>query len=195
MLIFFELLKSESLNIDIPLYSFLIGLLKTPSLFWSMCDFVLYYNNHFEAPSYKLIANEVANNDEYKIIHHYDEFLTDIYLLLGDPKAKTIAFDWDNTVGADIPFFSYLMDRFRYVGFDPVVCSLRGPEEDNEEEMRDKLGRTDIDIHLTDGVSKLKYMKNQDCNVNLWIDDFFPAICRDDNPLLKENNIDFTSYW
>ncbi len=151
----------------------------------------MYYNHQFDAPAYKLIAAEIAEKDDYKIIHHYDEFAIDIYLLLGDPEAKTIAFDWDNTVGADVPFFSYLIDRFRYAGFDPVICSLCGPEQENIDEMQDKLGRTDIDIHLTDGISKLKYMQDHDCEVNLWIDDFFPAICKHDTPLLRANKIKY----
>ncbi len=156
-----------------------------------MCDFVLYYNHDLEAPAYQLIAAEIAENDEYKIIHYYDEFAIDIYLLLGDPEAKTIAFDWDNTVGADPVFFSYLIDRFRKEGYDPVICSLRGPGEGNIEEMYQKLGRTDIEIHLTDGEPKIKYMQRHKCTVNLWIDDFFPAICKHDNPLLKQNKIDY----
>lgn len=159
-----------------------------------MCDFVLYYNNRLDAPAYQIVQQQVAKNDEYKIIHHYDEFKIDIYLLLGDPQGETIAFDWDNTVGADIPFFSKLIDQFRDRGFDPVICSLRGPEVENVDEMQEKLGRSDIDIHLTDGIAKLRYMRKHDCNVNLWIDDFFPAVCRQDNPLLKANKIDFASY-
>ena len=156
-----------------------------------MCDFVMYYNNDRNSPAYKLISTEIANNHNYQIIHHYDEFLIDIYLLLGDPRANIIAFDWDNTVGADIPFFSYLIDRFRYAGFEPVICSLRGSEAENKEEMQDKLGRTDIDIHLTNGLEKFKYMKENKCFVNLWIDDFFPSICKHNNPLLTANNITY----
>lgn len=156
-----------------------------------MCDFTLYYNNHQNAQSFKIISEGISARNDYQIINEYNAFDIDIYLLLDDQEAKTIAFDWDNTVGADPEFFSGLMDDFLKQGFDPVICSLRGPEQENIDEMVAKLNRRDIDIHLTDGVPKLKYMKHHDCRVNLWIDDFFPAICKYGNSLLARNNIDY----
>lgn len=156
-----------------------------------MCDFTLYYNNHLDAPAYKVLKAQVATRKDYHIIHNYNEFAIDVYLLLDDENSKTIAFDWDNTVGADVEFFSGLMDAFLRNGFKPVICSLRGPEQENYDEMITKLNRTDIEIHLTDGISKLKFMKQQGGHVNLWIDDFYPGICRHANPLLTRNKIEY----
>lgn len=156
-----------------------------------MCDFTLYYNNSFQAPSFKVLREVVATRKDYHIIHQYNEFDIDIYLLLDNNASKIIAFDWDNTVGADVGFFSRLMSLYQKRGFTPIICSLRGPEQENIDEMLSKLNRTDIDIHLTDGVPKLKYMKQNNYQINLWIDDFFPGICKYKNPLLTRNNIDY----
>ncbi len=159
-----------------------------------MCDFIFYYNNDIQSPAFEIFREAVEGKKEFKLIDYYDEFAIDVYLLLDDRDSRIISFDWDNTVGANVEFFSHLMEVYRERGFVPVICSLRGPEQDNIDEMHEKLERTnvtDIDIHLTDGISKIKYMKQFGRSVNLWIDDFFPAICRHDNPLLKKNKIEY----
>ncbi len=156
-----------------------------------MCDFVFYYNHDIREASFQVFRKVVEKRKDMTIIRHYDEFAIDIYVLLDDRHSRIIAFDWDNTVGADIEFFSQLMDAYLEQGFIPIICSLRGPEQENLDEMREKLNRTDIDIHLTDGIPKIKYMKRLGYRVNLWIDDFFPAICKQDNPLLLQNKIDY----
>jgi hypothetical protein len=158
-----------------------------------MCDisYVLYYQNDRQSPSFKIFESQIADKENYSFLDVYNEFSIDVYLLLDNPDSKMIAFDWDNTVGEDIPFYSKLMDVYIENGFTPIICSLRSPAKENLREFHQKLKRKDIAIYLTNGISKQKYMKMFGYHVNLWVDDFFPGICRYDNPLLEKNKIDY----
>jgi len=156
-----------------------------------MFDFVIYYNSDTSLETFQIFQAHIKDKKNYTILNEYNEFKIDVYFLLDNPDSKMISFDWDNTVGEDIPFYSALMDRYLEAGFTPIICTLRSPEKDNQTELRAKLGRDDIPFYYTNGMPKRKYMKLFGYHINMWIDDFFPAICKEDNPLLHKNNIKY----
>ncbi len=88
---------------------------------------------------------------EYDIVHKYDEFLIDIYLLLDNKKSSEIAIDWDNTLSADKPFFKELILKLQSAGFKPCICTLRAPDKEEREEIYGFLEGTQIPIYFTDG--------------------------------------------
>lgn len=148
-----------------------------------------YYNgNNKKVPSYHLIEAALAARGDY-LIEFYNEFVIDIYILLDNPESKYIAIDWDNTVSADQVFFLDLIKQFQNAGYIPFICTLRSPDRENIIEIRSLLEKINIAIYLTDGCDKYLYMKNLGINVHLWIDDFYPGICRETCSLLTKNGI------
>ena len=149
-----------------------------------------YYNgNNLKMPSYSIIKAALKERGDY-LVEFYNEFLIDIYVLLDTPDSKYIAIDWDNTVSADRTFFIDLIRRFQKAEYIPFICTLRSPEKDNVVEIRSLLAETNIGIYLTDGCDKRDYMQDLGINVHLWIDDFYPGICREACSLLIENGIE-----
>lgn len=148
-----------------------------------------YYNRDKQAAIYALIANELTKHQHY-LVDFYNEFLIDVYLLLDKKKANSIAIDWDNTISADLEFFTELLNKLLSAGYEPFVCSLRAPDEENLEEIRGLLEQSHIPIYMTDGRAKRDYLKKLGIKVHLWIDDFYPGICGDSCKLLTRNNIE-----
>jgi hypothetical protein len=148
-----------------------------------------FYGEDEDYEIFKLLKNCIKKQ-EHDLVDYYDEFLIDVYLLLDYPKEKHIAIDWDNTISADKDFFIYFIEKLQKAGFIPFVCTLRAPDKENIEEIKSVLEETNIAIYLTDGKPKRKYMKNLDIKVHLWIDDFYPGICRDNSKLFAKNHID-----
>ncbi|MCK5916862.1 MAG: hypothetical protein KAG34_00460 [Cocleimonas sp.] len=151
---------------------------------------IFYYNGNVQkVPSYHLIEAALDERGDY-LVEFYNEFLIDIYVLLDDLDSTYIAIDWDNTVSADPEFFIDLIEKFQKAGYTPFICTLRAPDKENIAEITSVLEARNIAIYLTDGQDKYDYMKNLEINVHLWIDDFYPSICREICPLLTKNGID-----
>ena len=148
-----------------------------------------YYNgNNQKVPAYHLIEAALEDRGDY-LVEFYNEFLIDVYVLLDNPDSKYIAIDWDNTVSADPVFFIDLIKKFQKAGYTPFICSLRAPDRENIAEIKSILEARKIAIYLTDGQDKYDYMKDLGVDVHLWVDDFYPSICREACPLLKNNGI------
>lgn len=148
-----------------------------------------FYSGDPDVEILKLLETNLEEQEHY-LVEFYNEFLIDVYMLLDKRKSKYIAIDWDNTISADKDFFLQLIMKLKNVGYTPFVCSLRAPDKENIEEIRGILEETDIAIYLTDGKPKREFMKKLDVKVHLWIDDFYPGICRDDCKMLGRNNIE-----
>jgi len=147
-----------------------------------------YYSGDQDLAIFKTIETSLQNEGHY-LVSHYDEFLIDVYLLLDKQKSKYIAIDWDNTISADQDFFINLIIKLKSDGYIPFVCTLRAPDKENIKEIREILEIANIAIYLTDGKPKRKFMKSLGIKVHLWIDDFYPGICRDSSNLLTCNDI------
>jgi hypothetical protein len=146
----------------------------------------LYYNgNNQKVSFYHLIEAMLEATGNY-LVEFYNEFVIDIYILLDNPKSKYIAIDWDNTISADQIFFLDLIKQCQKAGYLPFICTLRSPDQENIIEIRSLLEKTNIAIYLTDGCDKYLYMKNLGVSVHLWIDDFYPGICRETCSLLTK---------
>ncbi|HIO92917.1 MAG TPA: hypothetical protein EYG68_08780 [Leucothrix mucor] len=148
-----------------------------------------YYSGDQGITSFQILQN-LLDERGYYLVEFYNEFLIDIYVLLDNPNSKHIAIDWDNTISADQEFFKNLIKQLQSEGYEPFVCTLRSPDRENIEEIRSILEKTNIAIYLTDGNPKREYMKELDISVHMWIDDFYPGICRETCPLLTRNSIE-----
>ena len=148
-----------------------------------------YYNGNQELEAFQILQNTLDARGYY-LVEFYNEFLIDVYTLLDDPNSKHIAIDWDNTISADQKFFKNLIKQLQSAGYKPFVCTLRAPDRENIEEIRSILEKTNIAIYLTDGNPKREYMKKLGIDVHLWIDDFYPGICRETCSLLTRNCIE-----
>ena len=149
-----------------------------------------YYNGNIKkVPCYHLIEAALEARGSY-LVEFYNEFLIDVYVLLDNPDSKYIAIDWDNTVSADPEFFIDLIKKFQTAGYTPFICTLRAPDRENIAEIIAVLDARNIAIYLTDGQDKQTYMRNLAVDVHLWIDDFYPSICRETCPLLLQNGIE-----
>ena len=148
-----------------------------------------FYSGDPDVEILKLLETNLEEQ-EHCLVEVYNEFLIDVYMLLDKRKSKYVAIDWDNTISADKDFFLQLVIKLKKAGYTPFVCTLRAPDRENIEEIRSILEETDIAIYLTDGKPKRKYMKKLGVKVHLWIDDFYPGICRDTCKMLERNNIE-----
>jgi len=157
----------------------------------SKLDITFYYNNRRDLAAFQVFHQVAINEYNYWLISEYNAFNIDIYLLLDDLDSKIIALDWDNTISADTVLYQQLIQEWRKLGFTPVVCSLREDDEKNRNEMHQQLNDQSIALYLTNGIAKLKFMKKRGITVHLWIDDFFPGICKHNNQLVQKNGIDY----
>lgn len=152
-------------------------------------NLTFYYNGDTQEEVFKLIESTLEEKEHY-LVEFYNEFLIDVYMLLDKPKSNYIAIDWDNTISADQEFFIDLIMRLKAAGYIPFVCTLRAPDKENIDEIRNVLEIANIAIYLTNGKPKRKFMKKMGVKVHLWIDDFYPGICGDSCRLLLRNNIE-----
>lgn len=148
-----------------------------------------FYSGNTQPEVFRLIEASLKE-EEHDLVDFYNEFLIDIYMLQDKQKSKYIAIDWDNTISADIDFFLQLIKKLQLYGYIPFVCTLRAPDKENIKEIRNILEEANIDVYLTDGKPKRKYMKKKGVRVHLWIDDFYPGICDETCKLLVRNNIE-----
>lgn len=147
-----------------------------------------YYNGYQKFKSFQILQSALTSKG-YSLVEFYNEFLIDIYILLDNPESKFIAIDWDNTISADQTFFIELIKQLQKSDYTPFVCTLRAPNTENIEEILSILEDANIAIYLTDGNPKREYMKDLGVDVHLWIDDFYPGICRETSSLLTRNHI------
>jgi len=148
-----------------------------------------YYCGKTDDEVYKIIKSNLIEH-EHDLVEIYDEFLIDIYLLLDKSKSKYIAVDWDNTISADKEYFLQLIKALQKAGYIPFVCSLRAPDRENIQEIREIIEVANLAIYLTDGKPKRKYMKKLGIKVHLWIDDFYPGISDESCKIFARNNIE-----
>lgn len=157
-----------------------------------MTPLVFYYHNSVLLPSFQIIQALIRKRTPHVLTGEYNEFLIDVYLLLDNPASNVIVFDWDNTFPVDPDFYNCLIEEYIKVGFRPIICTLREFDASNIAEMQRILKNQEIMIYFSDGRSKQDYLsKEKGISVNLWIDDYFPAICRFGCALLRENKINF----
>ena len=142
----------------------------------------------YESHAYQLIRHFLLEK-ENDLIHNYDEFLIDIYLLLDNKKSLDIAIDWDNTISANKPFFKELINRLQSAGFRPCICTIRAPDKEDREEIYGFLEETQIPIYFTDGKPKRRYLKKLGIKIHIWVDDFYPGISLDSCKLFQRNCI------
>ncbi len=148
-----------------------------------------FYCGNPDVEIFKLLKTNLTEQ-EHDLTDFYNEFVIDIYLLLDKLKSKYIAIDWDNTISADHDFFLQLIKKLQQAGFIPFVCTLRAPDKENIQEIRQVLEETNIAIYLTDGRPKRKYMRKLGVKVHLWIDDFYPGISDESCKIFARNNIE-----
>jgi len=141
-----------------------------------------------ESHAYQLISSFLLEK-EHDLVHIYNEFLIDIYLLMDYKKSKDIAIDWDNTISADKPFFKAFILMLQAEGFNPCICTLRAPDKEDREEIYGFLEETQIPIYFTDGKPKRRYLKKLGIKIHIWVDDFYPGISFDSCKLLERNYI------
>lgn len=151
-----------------------------------------YYTGRKVVRSVQIIETIVKENG-YDVVDVYDEFLIDIYLLLDASDSKYIAIDWDSTISNDQGLYKKIIKACIDKGYTPFICTLRASDTENIDEIRAFLENIDrdIDIYLTNGKSKRKYMKKKGVKVHLWVDDFYPSIAPCYSKLFKRNNIDY----
>jgi len=148
-----------------------------------------FYSGDPRLEIFKLLEKNLEEQEHY-LVEFYNEFLIDIYMLLDNQKSKHIAIDWDNTISADQEFFLQLIHKLKKAGYSPFVCTLRAADAESIVEVRNVLEKVNIAIYFTDGKPKRKYMRKLGVKVHLWIDDFYPGICRDTCKMLARNNIE-----
>jgi hypothetical protein len=149
-----------------------------------------YYNSNLPKPPIHHLIQTALHNRGGDLVDVYNEFLIDIYLLLDNLNSNYIAIDWDNTVSADPVFFIDLIKQFQTAGYIPFICTLRAPDRENIIEISSILNTQTISIFLTDGCDKRAYMLSMGVHVHLWIDDFYPSICRESCLLFKKNGVE-----
>ena len=150
---------------------------------------ITFYYQNICTSAYELLLQTIQKSDCHAITKHYNAFNIDVYALLDKPRSKIVAIDWDNTITADIGFYRELIDTYQQQGWTPIICTLRNPSVNNLAEIRHALQRDDIAIYATDGRSKQAFLKRHKINVHLWLDDYFPAICKEGCALLRQNGI------
>ncbi|WP_020558043.1 hypothetical protein [Thiofilum flexile] len=150
-----------------------------------------YQNTHTSA--YELLLHAIQQSACHALTQYYDAFTIDVYALLDKPRSKIVAIDWDNTITADLVFYRQLIDTYQQYGWTPIICTLRSPSLDNLTEIRHALERHDISIYATDGYAKQAFLKRHKIDVHLWLDDYFPAICKEGCALLRQNGITYNN--
>lgn len=147
-----------------------------------------YYHNKL-TDAFQLLKHAIQQSKCHVLTHNYNAFSIDVYALLDKYRSRTVSFDWDNTITADMEFYNKLIDTYIHHGWTPIICTLRAPTIENYTEIRHALKRDHIQIYATDGRSKQAYLKRHKINVHLWIEDYFPAICKEGCALLRQNGI------
>ena len=149
---------------------------------------MFYYHNTL-TEAFQILKHAIQQSDCHTLTPHYNAFNIDVYALLDKPPSRVIAIDWDNTITADVDFYCQLINAYLYQGWTPIICTLRAPTLDNYHEMGQILHRQDIQIYATDGRSKQAFLQRHKIDVHLWLEDYFPAICREGCALLRQNGI------
>lgn len=157
--------------------------------------YYIYYNNNRREKSFKILEALVAEIDNFVITSEFNEFTLDVYALLDQPSSSIVSIDWDNTFTAEPKFYNELIHRYLHAGFKPIICTLRGSEEEDVREICEAVETGKVEICPTDGKSKREYIENKKgLNVNLWIDDFFPGIASCECDFIMNNGIEILHF-
>ena len=155
-----------------------------------MCQLLFYYQKSGDLnPALAILDQAISRSGHHRLTECFDEFAVDVYTLQDDNTSRTIAIDFDNTITADVDFYLNLIDAYQAAGWNPVICTLRDRDAENLSEMRAQLCHRDIRIYTCGGRPKQQTLLSLGIRVNLWIDDYFPAICPCGSQLLLKNGI------
>lgn len=152
---------------------------------------LVFYHRPNTHPAFTVLQSVIRMNGEHRVIHEFNEFLIDAYVLADSLTSRVIALDFDNTITADVDFYIDLIDTYRKHGWEPVVCTLRDDLGDNLTEIHEKLHDSGIRVYTTDGKRKRAFMLHEGISVGLWIDDYFPGISQCGTSFLLNNGIDY----
>lgn len=152
---------------------------------------LVFYHRQNTHPAFAVLQSAIRMNGEHRVIHEFNEFLIDAYVLADSLTSRVIAIDFDNTITADLDFYLDLIDAYRRHGWEPVVCTLRDDLGDNLNEIHEKLHDSGIRVYTTDGKRKRAFMLHEGISVGLWIDDYFPGISQCGTSFLLNNGIDY----
>lgn len=153
-------------------------------------SYQFYYNNDTHHASYQILASAVAARSNFAVTPIFNEFKCDVYVLLDDPTSNVIAVDWDNTFTAHPRFYNKLIRSYLEAGFKPIICTLRGDQEEDVHDICELMDTGSVEICPTDGKYKRSYIKQKNgVSVNLWIDDFFPGISDCSCELMLNNGV------
>ncbi len=151
----------------------------------------IYYHHKKSHFAFEILDSVQTAYSECSIRKKFDEFQCDVYVLFDDPHSNIIAIDWDNTFTAQPEFYSSLIHAYLQAGFEPIICTLRGQDHDDINDIYKTLATNKIRVFPTDGQLKRHYMQQKGISVNLWIDDFFPCIASCDSDFIISNGIDY----
>lgn len=155
----------------------------------------IYYNNDRHEPSFKILEALVSETDDFVIDSEFNEFTLDVYALLDQPASSIVSIDWDNTFTAYPEFYNELIHRYIHAGFKPIICTLRGSEEEDVREICEAVETGKVEICPTNGEHKRAYIqKNKGFSINLWIDDFFPGIAKCESKFITNNGIEILHF-
>ncbi|HPE59914.1 MAG TPA: hypothetical protein PLB10_06215 [Thiolinea sp.] len=155
-----------------------------------MTELVFYYRRkNYTNPAVHVLDTTIQLYGGHRLTEQFDEFMIDAYVLTDDTRSRVIAIDFDNTITADVDFYLNLIDAYRKADWNPVICTLRENSNNDLEEIQSRLYDTGLKVYTTDGLPKQAYMQARGLSVNLWIDDYFPAIGPCGCPLLLNNGI------
>lgn len=90
-----------------------------------------------------------------------------------------IAFDYDNTITADVRFWTLVIKMAEVCGHSPIIVSAR-PNSMDWGEIKVFGTNLGIPVYLTDLMGKREFMARQKIVVDIWVDDYPESICRDD---------------
>jgi hypothetical protein len=151
----------------------------------------IYYHHKKPHLAFEILESAQATYPECSIRQKFDEFQCDVYVLFDDPLSNIIAIDWDNTFTAQPEFYYSLIHAYLNAGFEPIICTLRGQDHDDINDICTALATEKIRVFPTDGQLKRRYMQQKGISINLWIDDFFPCIASCDSDFIINNGIDY----
>ncbi|SEA76868.1 Formylglycine-generating enzyme, required for sulfatase activity, contains SUMF1/FGE domain [Thiothrix caldifontis] len=152
---------------------------------------VFYYNNKLPCAAFNILKSAIEINGEHELTSDFDEFRIDAYILADSPTSRIVVMDFDNTITTDMDFYLDLIDAYRSHDWEPVVCTLRGDNNENLLEIHEKLHDTGIRVYATNGRKKRVFMLHEGISVGLWIDDYFPSISQLGTNFLIKNGIEF----
>ena len=78
---------------------------------------LVFYHRPNTHPAFTVLQSAIRMNGEHRVIHEFNEFLIDAYVLADSLTSRVIALDFDNTITADVDFYIDLIDTYRKHGW------------------------------------------------------------------------------